>query len=68
MFQNKDHSASNTRTTDNDVQFISIYTKLDETLHHNTLLGVTNSHSSFIVPRCAVVATISERQREFVAE
>ena len=68
MFQNKDHSASNTRTTDNDVQFISIYTKLDETLRHNTLLGVTTSRTSLIVPRCAVVATISERQWKFEAE
>ena len=28
----KDYSASNTRTADNDAQFIPIYAKLDETL------------------------------------
>ena len=64
--QNEDHSASNTRTTDNDAQSVPIYTKLDETLHHNASLGVTMSRTCPIVPfyRCAVVATISEHQWE----
>ena len=48
IIQNKDHSASNSRTTDNDVQFIPIYTKLDETLSHNASLGVTTSGTSLI--------------------
>ena len=50
QLKNKDHSASFTRTPDNDAQFIPIYTKLDETLRHNTSLGVTMSGTSPIVP------------------
>ena len=66
IFNNKDHSASNTRTTENDAQFISIYTKLDEIFHHNTSLGVTISRTCPIVPFycCTVVVTISEHQWE----
>ena len=62
--QNKDHSASNTRTTDNDAQFIPIYTKLVETLHHNTSLSFTMSCTCPIAPfyNCAVVVTSSEHQ------
>ena len=44
-----DYSASNTKTTDNDVQFISVYKKLDETFHHNAS-GVTMSRTPTIVP------------------
>ena len=64
---NKDHSAaSNTRITDNDAQFIPIYTKLDETLCHNTSLHVTMSRTCPIVPfyRCAAEAAIREHQWE----
>ena len=48
--QNKDHSASITRTTDNDPQFHPKYTKLAETLDHNTSLSVTMSCTCPIVP------------------
>ena len=65
----KDYSASDTRTTGNDAQFIPMYTELDETLRHSTsCTGCYNVSYSYycLLYRCVVAVTISEHQWEVV--